>query len=484
MHVPHAYRIRLLGAASTRRRAKRFDGWHQHFWGADESRRRRSLPRRQRLHHPRLRRRLRKAPFRTRDAERLGFLTCSSYSRRRMASLSLSSLRRVLAWAVEQGMTVRDQLTEEQLLALERAFAGTEPWSFEHYQALRAFGYALSRLSLPDMPALLSFGDVLQALDELRAGTAAAWPTHETVTAQTFQELGYSSISAGITRVRDANPAAWREHGLNNKQLLLQGAERAKGSRAVVVGAGKLYDIPLRKLAERFEQLLLVDIDASALAESVKQVGLEPKLHARLSLVQTDVTGVNDAFLDHARAAFSLVDESDVYAALLRLLEDYRIAEPPRLFPDAVAQGPVDFACSAMVLSQLAAPLTQYLEQQFAARFPTSQRLQAHELQVALGQFSHRVQQAHVRSLLAAAPCIALSSDIADQYTGLDARGAVIRSAEPLSLIGVPSLFALVPRLQARVVLSTEWEWQHVVPTRSKPHGRTVRVAGVIAERG
>jgi len=136
-----------------------------------------------------------------------------------------------------------------------------------------------------------------------------------------------------------------------------------------------------------------------------------------------------------------------------------------------------------MVLSQLAAPLTQYLEQQFATRFPSSQRLRAHELQVALGQFTHRVQQAHVRSLLATAPCVALSSDIADQYTGLDARGAVTRSAVPLALIGVPSLPALVPRLEARVVLGTEWEWHHVVPTRTKPHGRTVRVAGVVAER-
>jgi hypothetical protein len=44
-------------------------------------------------------------------------------------------------------------------------------------------------------------------------------------------------------------------------------------------------------------------------------------------------------------------------------------------------------------------------------------------------------------------------------------------------------LGALVPGQQARNVLSAEWQWQHVVPTRSKPHGRSVRVAGVVAER-
>jgi len=127
-------------------------------------------------------------------------------------------------------------------------------------------------------------GTCWQALDELRAGTLTPWQAHEAVTESTFSELSYASTSAGITLARDENAASWREHGVSNKQLLLQGAERAAGTRAVVVGAGKLYDIPLRKLAERFEQLLLVDIDPEAMAESVKQAGLPPTLHARLSL--------------------------------------------------------------------------------------------------------------------------------------------------------------------------------------------------------
>lgn len=380
-------------------------------------------------------------------------------------------------------MSVRDQLSEEQLGALERAFAGIEPWRFELYQGLRVFAHAVSRLNLPDLPAILSFGDALQALDELRAATLEPWPTHETVSDGTFEELGYASTSAAITRVRDANAASWREHGEHNRQLLLRGAERAAGPRAVVIGAGKLYDIPLRKLAERFEELLLVDIDAAAMAESVKQVGLEPALQARLSLLQADVTGINDVFLERAHAAFALAGEDEVYAALLRLLHEYFVDEPPRLLPPPAAAEPLDFACSSMVLSQLATPLTFYVQERFAARFPASERTRGHEFQVALGQFTHRVQQAHVRSLLAAAPCIALTSDITDQYTALDARGSVVQSASRLPLIGAPSLGALIPRQQARPVFAAEWQWRHVVPSRSKPRGRTVEVAGVVAER-
>jgi hypothetical protein len=400
-----------------------------------------------------------------------------------MTSSSLSLLRQVLAWAVEQGMSVRGQLTEEQLAALQQACSGTEPWSFEHYPSLRAFGDALSRLNLPDLPAHLSFGDVLQAFDELRAGTREPWPTHTAVSAASFRDLGYAATSAAITRVRDTNAASWREHGLNNKQLLLAGAERASGARALVVGAGKLYDIPLRKLAERFEQLLLVDIDPDAMAESVKAAALEPELQPRLTLLQADVTGINDAFLERAHAALALTGELDVYAALLRMLQDYYVEEPPRLVPEN-AGGPLAFACSSMVLSQLATPLTHYVEAQFAARFPTSQRAQSREFQVALGQFTHRVQQAHVRSLLAAAPCIALTSDVSEQYTALDARGTLMEGVSRLPLIGAPSLAALIPRQSASCVLGAEWQWRHVVPTRSRPQGRTVQVAGVVAQLG
>jgi hypothetical protein len=250
----------------------------------------------------------------------------------------------------------------------------------------------------------------------------------------------------------------------------------------VVIGAGKLYDIPLRKLAERFEELLLVDIDAAAMAESVKQVGLEPKLQARLKLVQTDVTGINDVFVERVRAALASSGEDEAYAALLRLLVEYRVDEPLRLYPQGAAEGPLDFACSSMVLSQLATPLTRYVEARFAARFPGSRRTQAHDFQSALGQLTHRIQYAHVRSLLTAAPCMALTSDIADQYTSLDPRGTVQASAW-MPLIGGPSLEALVPRQRGRVVSSVQWQWRDVVPSLSKPRGHSLFVAGIVAER-
>ena len=71
-----------------------------------------------------------------------------------------------------------------------------------------------------------------------------------------------------------------------------------------MIGAGKLYDIPLRKLAERFEQLLLVDIDAAALAESVQlgRLGAEPARTYHAGAGRRH--GRHDVFLEKARAAW------------------------------------------------------------------------------------------------------------------------------------------------------------------------------------
>jgi hypothetical protein len=400
-----------------------------------------------------------------------------------MPSASLAAVSQVLGWAAEQGMSIRGLSSTEQLEALARVFSGQQPWSFELYEPLRAFSHAVPRLNLPDVPTAMHFGDALAALDELLSERGHAWSSHPSIAAASFEELGYARASAGISRLREEHAAAWSEHALANKELLLRGVERTSGRVALVVGAGKLYDIPLRRLVERFELVWLVDIDGEALAQSVAQLSLPASSRARLRLVTTDVTGINDVFLQRARSALHLADPDSAYQGLLALLHAYCLAAPPRLVPTAqLAEAPPDFACSSMVLSQLATPLSDYLERGFAERFPESSLTTAHEFQLALAQLTHRVQHAHIAALLAAAPCVAISSDITEQYTQLDAHGRVLTAA-PLPLIGAPHLEDLVPVQTAHVVSSSEWTWDRVVPTPPRPHGRHMQVVGIIAER-
>ena len=394
-----------------------------------------------------------------------------------MESASYRAVRQVMTWACEQGMSIRGLLSLPELEALAHVFAGTRPWSFELYEPLRAFSHAIPRLNLPDVPDAMHFGDVLTALNEVLLREGPAWETQSEVSPGTFAELGYAATSLGITRLQEQQTAAWRDHGVQNKELLLRALPSSAGSSATVVGAGKIYDIPLRKLAERFARLTLVDIDGESLAQSVEQARLTPELQNHLSLVTADVTGVNDTFVAGVCAALERPTEAATYDACLELLRSYRLQAPPPL-----AGAPTDVAFSSMVLSQLATPLTEYLQRRFAERFSDSVRLRAHEFQVALGQFSHRVQHSHIRALLATAPLVAISSDISEQFTELDAYENVSASVA-LPLIGAPHLEDLFPAQQAYVTSSNEWPWQRIVPTAAKPHGRSLQVVGCLAKR-
>jgi len=419
-----------------------------------------------------------------------------------MTSASHEALTRVLAWAVEQGMSIQGQLSEDEVTALLEVAQGRQPWRFALYEPLRAFSHAIPRLGLPDLPATLNFGDALLALDEIRAPETPGWAARPAVSDEARDVLRYASTSAGITRLHDEHEAAWRVHAAQNRALILRGARQARGSRGAVIGAGKLYDIPLRELAQRFDELFLVDVDGAALAESVAQAHLAPALRRRLTLVQADVTGINDVFLEKVRACLDgrtgpAVEngprggndqdgpngqaEQLAFAALLDVFHSYRLTAPPRWSELPVS---VDFVCSSMVLSQLAVPMNLHAAETFAARFPASRRLETFEFQVALGQFSQRVQLAHLRALLAAAPCVALTSDVSEQYTTLDARHAVVPTSPALPLLGAPSLADLVPtQLEARVLDRAHWVWRRVVPSRGKPHGRILQVSGLVLAR-
>lgn len=375
----------------------------------------------------------------------------------------------MLDWANAQGMTIRELLSAEQLERLQRVFHEQAPWSFDLYQPLRAFCQAVARLDLPDLPARIHFYDALWAVEEVMAGEP--WSCDEGITPAVFAELGYAETSAGITRLEQRFTRSWRDHAQKNKAFLTRASEAANGECAIVVGAGKLYDIPLRALSERFSSLTLIDVDLEAMRESVEQSGLPPALRSRLRLVQADVTAVNRTFVERSRRVFGGGDEDEVYAGVLELLHSYRLASPPDL--TGMAGLPRADACfSSMVLSQLGTPLTALLRARYAERFPHSQRFHRHELQVALGQFTHRLQHTHVRALLQTSRLVAVTSDIAETAGVPEVAGV------RLPVIGAPSLEELFPAGEGALVATANWCWQHV-PASLQPPGAHLDVNGV-----
>jgi hypothetical protein len=294
------------------------------------------------------------------------------------------------------------------------------------------------------------------------------WPTRTELSREAFLELGYAQTSAGITRQRESYLASWREHGDRNKAFILRAAAISEGETALVIGAGKLYDIPLRALAERFRRLVLVDVDLDAMAASVNHLALPNELRRRVALVQADVTGINEVFLERARAVFERTAEDAVHTGILELLHSYRLASPPEL---PGLEGGVDASFSSMVLSQLGTSLTQYLRARYARRFPDSQRFGEYELQVALGQFTHRVQLAHVRAMLRASRFVVVTTDVAEST-------APSTSGARLPLIGAASLAELFPAARGEVAAHAEWWWEHL-PASSNPPGTFLHVHGV-----
>lgn len=397
----------------------------------------------------------------------------------------------MLEWAREQGMSIRGLLSAEQLEQLCRVFSGEQAWSFELYEPLRALSHALPRLGLPDLPETLQFGDALAALDALlgresERGLRRAphlWQTTPRVPPEIFGELGYARTSAGISRLQDEHRLEWAEHGAHSKNLMMRAAELAAGGTVAVIGAGKLYDIPLRKLLERFERVILIDVDGASLERSVEHA-LRGSAHtSRCDLVTADVTGVSAAFVMLVSDALRLAaSELEAYRELLALLHSFRLEEPPQLGEHPALRGSgCELVISAMVLSQLAIPLTEYAERRFVERFAESKRLAAREFQIALRQLTHRVQHYHLQALLRCAPSVCLVSDVAERFTRQGGAGELTFVSEELPLIGAPQLEELFPAQSARKLAGAEWQWQRVVPGSQKPRGRALNVQGVIA---
>jgi hypothetical protein len=390
----------------------------------------------------------------------------------------------VVDWVYEQGMTIRGLLHEEQLAALKRVFSGEAPWSFELYEPLRALSHALPRLQLADLPSQVRFGDVLSAVDEVvlrdaergwgegayGAGLARhAWRKTPDVSQQCFAALGYAETSTRPTRLREADTATWREHAVSNKELLL---EAPATSDAVVIGAGKLYDVPLRELAERHARVTLLDIDGASLVASVEQAGLSPELRQRVELVRADVTQINDAFSRGLHDCFEHDSEAAVHGALLALLYSYRLATPP-------VSRRAGAALSSMVLSQLATPLTVSLQARFRERFPSSARLEAHATRVALAQFTHRVQHSHLQGLLSSADSIAVTSAISEQLMRVEGE-SVVAASPSLPLIGAPHLTELFPAQTSHILERTEWPWTRLAVSATQPKGCRRQVVGCL----
>jgi hypothetical protein len=269
------------------------------------------------------------------------------------------------------------------------------------------------------------------------------WEFDPKVDPRAFELLGFADTSAGIARTQRENREAWWAHARHHKGFILDAAARIPHPRlAVVLGAGKAYDLPLEELAQRFERLVLVDIDAGALAETCNAT-VKAALRPRVELLPMDVTGVSARL---ARGIQEIIgggtDAKSVEDSLQNLCQSYRLQSLPRL-----ANERADLLVSGMLLSQLGlAKLAA--KRLFERRFGKSAR--EAEWSAPWDALEQRLQQDHIDALCENAGLAVLTSDVRHHSGG-----------ESWSVIGAARLEERVPQF-VEVMARASWSWERV----------------------
>lgn len=269
------------------------------------------------------------------------------------------------------------------------------------------------------------------------------WTFDPAVEAHAFQLLGFAETSAGIARTQRENRQGWWEHARRHKAFILDAAARVEQPRlAVVFGAGKAYDLPLEELARRFERVVLVDIDAEAMAASSAAAVRDAKLRARLELRPMDVTGVAGRLARGIEAAMASPSPEDSLEALCRA---YRLAGRPQLVEERA-----DLLVSGMLLSQLGLQPKLAAKRLFEQRFGKIAPGSAARWSAAWNDLDLRLQHDHVSALCDDAALAVLTSDVMHHSGG-----------ESWSVIGAERLAARVPE-HLELLSEKSWTWARV----------------------
>jgi hypothetical protein len=195
---------------------------------------------------------------------------------------------------------------------------------------------------------------------------------------------GYGVEMAGLGARWRRRRAAWAPHVAAARAFVEDAARRApEGGHAVVIGSGRLIEIPLEALARRFATVTLADLVHPL------PVRLAALRHRNVRLLTTDITGV-----------------------LASLGQAGPLPVPPEAGADI---GRFDFAVSCNVLSQLPILPLERLERRVPA-VPEDNRL----------AFARTLLAAHLACLRRTGRVAALFSDVdslwRDRRTGEETR--------------------------------------------------------------
>lgn len=163
------------------------------------------------------------------------------------------------------------------------------------------------------------------------------------------------------------------EHVPRSLDLILQAAVTVPGGRAVVLGAGECAEIPLKALAIRFDEVLLVDTNEQLLQKAIADAELDETQRAKVQVRVQDLTGTTRLLLDKVETALGeATDAESAIEATSALLAHQPIVGllPPDGKDNAVLPGKFNLVVASCVLSQLHIELLLQAGEAFERRFP------------------------------------------------------------------------------------------------------------------
>lgn len=333
-------------------------------------------------------------------------------------------------------------------------------------------------LSVGRVLAGVNLGDLLTAIGGLPAAAEAEWIFDPAVDADAFDALGYATASAGISRTQRENREGWWRHARHNRGFILNAAASVKRTRlAVVLGAGKAYDLPLAELAERFERLVLIDIDAESLAATSAAAVRDAGLRRKVELRAMDLTGVVARLARGIREAIATAkDASAAETSLEALCGSSPLRGPPRLL---AAGERADLLVSGLVLSQLGLQQKLLAKNLFERRFGPIARQSELRWSYAWNGLELSLQQDHINALADHADLAVLTSDTVHHATVLGEGGAERPRGESWSVIGSETLDERIPGF-LEIVVRAAWSWPRISARPGGREGVRTDVGGVV----
>ena len=243
------------------------------------------------------------------------------------------------------------------------------------------------------------------------------------------RDMGYLKETIGLAARQGRCRDAWQPHLDASRDLIAEAARLClKRRRAVVLGSGGLFDVPLDILSELFDDVLLVDIlHLPVVREAVAR-------YDNVRMLEHDIAGVIDPL--------------------------YRQVQESTPLPLPTADLPldgVDLVISANVVSQLPVIPVAYATQ--AGRHSAA----------GLSVLAKALIEAHLAALANFGGTVCLISEVEHQIL---AGHEIIAREDPLHGVVVPAQLGLSRRV---------WDWDFAPhPERHKVHDHRYRIEGFI----